>query len=102
MRRRRIKADHPDLLELAVTHPELARDAQAWGEARQTVLEMQHKWTSLQRVCAQLYALGLGPGAIGRVLHIERRNVYRELYHWHARNVGGRMPRRDGPSARDG
>lgn len=88
---------HRDLEHLAAEWPELCRDATAWGEARATVAEMQSKWSTLTRVVAQLYHLGLGPTAIGRVLHIERRNVYRELYRWnegieHASGIHPRPP----------
>lgn len=85
MSRRRV---HPDLEALAATHPELCRDATAWGEARATNTEMRRKWNSIDRVAAELYANGIGVSKIGRILAIERRNVYRELYRWIERTSG--------------
>lgn len=94
MSRRRV---HPELEALAETHPQLCRDATAWGEARRTNIEMRKRWGSITRVAAQLYAAGIGVSSIGRILGMERRNVYRELYRWvhrveHASGIHPRPP----------
>lgn len=88
--RRRV---HRDLEHLADEWPKLCRDATAWGEARRLEQQMRREWGSIERMTAQLYALGVPIRAIGRVLGLDRRNVYRELHRWAERTGTARVVR---------
>lgn len=90
MSRRRV---HKDVEHLADQYPKLCRDVTAWGEARAVEHQMRSEWGSLDRVTAQLYHLGLSAKAIGRVLHLDNRNVYRELHRWAKRTGVSRVVR---------